>query len=97
MTHDEAARDWSRRLARAWAWLAGLTGLSLVAVLGFGQVEAGAAAAAVALAASYFKARLVLHHFLDLRRADAGWRGFFAAMLAAILGGLMVAYLIPAF
>ncbi len=79
---------------RAWALLVGLTLISLTAVLGFGHSEAGLVAMAVALVASYLKARAVLDHFLDLRRADKGWRGFFSGMLIAILGGLMLTYLI---
>ncbi len=92
---DKAIEDnaaWSRRLTRAWVLLVALTLVSLGAVLGFGATEAGIAAAAVALAASFYKARLVLDHFLDLRRAEGGWRGVFAAMLAVILGGLMATY-----
>jgi hypothetical protein len=96
MQPTESHSDWSRRLARAWMLLVGLTLVSLTAVLGFGHAEAGLPAAAVALVASYFKARAVLDHFLDLRRADKGWRGFFSGMLVAILGGLMATYLIAA-
>ncbi|MEW5727902.1 MAG: cytochrome C oxidase subunit IV family protein [Pseudomonadota bacterium] len=92
---DNAA--WSRRLTRAWLLLVGLTLVSLAAVLGFGASEAGMAAAAVALAAAFYKARLVLDHFLDLRRAEGGWRAFFAAMLAVILGGLMATYVAAAY
>ncbi|MGE5545909.1 MAG: cytochrome C oxidase subunit IV family protein [Solirubrobacterales bacterium] len=88
---------WSRRLTTAWGLLVGLTLVSLTAVLGFGQVEAGLLAAAVALAASFFKARLVLDHFLDLRRAGGQWRGFLSAMLLVILGGLMATYVAAAF
>ncbi|CAA7611996.1 conserved membrane hypothetical protein [Magnetospirillum sp. LM-5] len=96
MTNAESQAEWSRRLVRAWALLVGLTLVSLTAVLVFGHTEAGLVAAAIALVASYFKARAVLDHFLDLRRADKGWRGFFSGMLIVILGGLMVTYLIAA-
>lgn len=82
-----------RRLLAAWGLLVGLTLISLAAVLGFGQTEAGLPAAAVALVASYFKARAVLYHFLDLRQADRGWRVFFSAMLIVLLGGLMATYI----
>lgn len=84
----------SHRLLKAWGLLVGLTLISLVAALGFGQAEGGRVAAAVALAASYLKARAVLDHFMDLRRAGPGWRGVFAGLLLALLGGLMAAALI---
>ncbi|MCA1908786.1 MAG: cytochrome C oxidase subunit IV family protein [Magnetospirillum sp.] len=84
----------SRRLLRAWLLLVGLTLLSLVAVLGFGHSEAGIMAVAVALAASFLKARAVLDHFLDLRRAGSGWRGFFHGSLALILVVLFATYLV---
>lgn len=86
----------SRRLLHAWLLLVGLTLLSLVAVLGFGHSEAGMVAVAVALAASFLKARAVLDHFLDLRRAGAGWRGFFYGSLLFILGVLFVTHVAAA-
>lgn len=89
-SNTRAASD--RRLLSAWALLVGLTALSLTAVLGFGRSEGGLPAAAIALIASYFKARAVLYHFLDLRHADRGWRTFFSAMLVVLLGGLMATY-----
>jgi hypothetical protein len=92
MSETEGKAAWSRRLNRAWLMLVGLTMVSLVAVLGFGTTEAGMAAAGVALAAAFYKARLVLDHFLDQRRAEGSWRAVFAAMLAVILGGLMATY-----
>jgi hypothetical protein len=81
-------------LFRAWLLLVGLTALSLVAVLGLGHSEGGLIPAAVALAASFVKARAVLDHFLGLRHAGKGWRGFFSAMLVVLLGGLMVTYVV---
>lgn len=84
----------SRRLLRAWLLLVGLTLVSLVAVLGFGHSEAGMVAVAVALAASFLKARAVLDHFLDLRQAGSGWRGFFHGSLLFILGVLFATYII---
>lgn len=94
MSQSEDHAAWSRRLLRAWLLLVGLTLVSLVAVLGFGQSEAGLAAVAVALAASFLKARAVLDHFLDLRRAGAGWRGFFYGSLVFILGVLLLTYVV---
>lgn len=88
----ETTTDTSRRLLFAWGLLVGLTLVSLVAVLGFGHGETGLAAAAVALTASYFKARAVLDHFLDLRRAGPGWRHFFSGTLIFLLGCLLATY-----
>lgn len=92
ITHAETCAQTNRRLLRAWGLLVGLTLVSLATVLVFGKGEAGLAAAAVALAASYFKARAVLDHFLDLRRAGKGWRGFFSGMLLVLLGCLLATY-----
>lgn len=92
MSHLETSAQTDRRLLRAWGLLVGLTVVSLSTVLIFGKGEAGLAAAAVALAASYLKARAVLDHFLDLRRADKGWRGFFSGMLVVLLGCLLATY-----
>lgn len=88
----ETQAQTSRRLLRAWGLLVGLTLVSLTVVLGFGHGEAGLAAATVALVASYFKARAVLDHFLDLRRAGKGWRSFFSAMLIVLLACLLATY-----
>jgi hypothetical protein len=81
-----------RRLLLAWGLLVGLTVISLGAVLGLGRAEAGLPAAAIALTASYFKARAVLDHFLDLRHAKGGWRGFFSVFLMVLLGCLLATY-----
>lgn len=100
---NELSAHRSRRLLKAWGLLVGLTLISLVAALGLGQTEGGRVAvftengrvaAAVALAASYLKARAVLDHFMDLRRAGPGWRGVFTGLLLVLLGGLMTAALI---
>lgn len=92
MNNVETAAQTDCRLLRAWGLLVGLTLVSLATVLVFGKGETGLAAAAVALTASYFKARAVLDHFLDLRRADKGWRGFFSGMLVFLLGCLLATY-----
>lgn len=92
MSDCETPAQTDRRLLLAWGLLVGLTLVSLVTVLVFGRGETGLAAAAVALAASYLKARAVLDHFLDLRRADKGWRGFFSGMLLVLLGCLLATY-----
>lgn len=81
-----------RTLFKAWLVLVGLTLMSLAVVLGLGRSEGGLVAAAVALVASYVKARAVLDHFLGLRHAGKGWRGFFSALLMVLLGGLMATY-----
>lgn len=96
MNPCDSPADTNRRLLRAWGLLVGLTVLSLTAVLVFGHSETGLVAAGVALTASYFKARAVLDHFLDLRRADKGWRGFFSAMLIILLVCLMATYVASA-
>ncbi|MBR9970796.1 cytochrome C oxidase subunit IV family protein [Magnetospirillum sulfuroxidans] len=93
MKMRENHQQWSRRLLRAWALLVGLTLVSLVAVLGFGHSEAGLLAVMVALGASFFKARAVLDHFLDLRRAGTGWRSFFYGSLILILLVLLATYI----
>lgn len=90
----ETSLSRSRRLLAAWGVLVGLTVVSLAAALGFGETEGGRIAAAVALAAAYFKARAVLDHFMDLRRAGPGWRGVFSGLLLVILGGLLAAALV---
>lgn len=78
------------RLTRAWAILAGLTVISVATALY--APEHSLIAVGIALAASFIKARQVLDHFLDLRRAGAGWRGFFSAALLLILGVTMVCH-----
>lgn len=92
MTDTASTVETNCRLLRAWGLLVGLTLVSLTAVLVFGHGETGLVAAAVALTASYFKARAVLDHFLDLRRAGKGWRGFFSGMLVVLLGCLLATY-----
>ncbi|MGE5504386.1 MAG: cytochrome C oxidase subunit IV family protein [Actinomycetota bacterium] len=69
------------RLTRAWAILAGLTILSVATAAD----RAGPLVAAVAAAAAFVKARQILDHFLDLRRAGTGWRAFFTILVATIL------------
>jgi len=81
-----------KTLFKAWLVLVGLTLVSLAVVLGLGRSEGGLVAAAVALVAAYVKARAVLDHFLGLRHAGKGWRGFFSALLMVLLGGLMATY-----
>lgn len=93
MKFQENHHQRSRRLLLAWGLLVGLTLVSLVAVLGFGHSEAGLAAVVVALGASFFKARAVLDHFLDLRQAGGGWRGFFYGSLILILVVLLTTYI----
>lgn len=92
MNDGVSTTDNNRRLLLAWGLLVGLTLISLIAVLVFGHGETGLLAAAIALTASYFKARAVLDHFLDLRRAGKGWRGFFSSMLVVLLGCLLATY-----
>ncbi|HZW03259.1 MAG TPA: cytochrome C oxidase subunit IV family protein [Anaerolineaceae bacterium] len=84
-------------LFRTWLLLVGLTLASLAAAFGLERGEGGMIAAAVALVAAYVKCRAVLDHFLGLRTAGAGWRGFFSALLLVLLGGLMATYVASGF
>lgn len=91
MTHEHIS---GRRLLRAWAVLVTLTLISVGAALASGgHQRAGLIPVAVALIASFVKARQVLDHFLDLRRAQGGWRGLFNALLLVILGLCFALYL----
>lgn len=95
MSPTEDPIAWGRRLLRAWAVLAVLTVVSVGGALASGgDHRAGLVSVVVALAASFIKARQVLDHFLDLRRAGAGWRGLFNALLLAILGMCLALYLV---
>ncbi|MDA8232741.1 MAG: cytochrome C oxidase subunit IV family protein [Magnetospirillum sp.] len=90
--HPEDAA-WGRRLFRAWLVLVALTILSVTAaLLGHDDTRLSLAAVLVTLAASFLKARQVLDHFLDLRRAGSGWQAFFTALLVLILGGCLGCY-----
>ena len=89
----EDGRAWGRRLIRAWAILAVLTVVSVGAALVGGlHGRSSLPAVLVALTASFIKARQVLDHFLDLRRAGGGWRAVFTALLLVILGGCLALY-----
>lgn len=91
-TEDLSA--WGRRLTRAWVVLVALTVISVAAaVMGPPDQRASLVSVAVALIASFIKARQVLDHFLDLRRAGSGWRGLFNALLVAVLGLCFALYL----
>lgn len=50
----------------------------------------------IALTAAFFKARVVLDHFLDLRRAGPTWRLTFNALLIGILGPCLIIYIVAA-
>jgi hypothetical protein len=94
MSVMEESGPWGRRLARAWAVLAVLTIVSVAAALAFpDHGRASLISVAVALVAAFIKARQVLDHFLDLRRAGAMWRGTFNALLLVILGLCFALYL----
>ena len=89
----EDGQAWGRRLIRAWTVLALLTVVSTGAALAGGlHGRSSLLAVLVALAASFIKARQVLDHFLDLRRAGSGWRTVFTALLLVILGGCLSLY-----
>lgn len=90
----ETPSAWGRRLNRAWMILGGFTIVSVVAaMLSPSGQRANLLSVVLALAASFIKARQVLDHFLDLRRAGPGWRGVFNGLLALILGICLALYL----
>lgn len=79
------------RLGRAWAIIAILTVASVAAKLAGAHWEGGGTwAGVIAMAAAFVKARQVLDHFLDLRRAGSSWRTFFTLALLAIAGGVVL-------
>lgn len=83
----EDSHAWGRRLLRAWAILATLTLVSVAsAMVAPHDQRVGLVSVSVALVASFIKARQVLDHFLDLRRAGSGWRTGFNVLLLVILG-----------
>jgi caa(3)-type oxidase subunit IV len=85
----------SKRLTRAWLIVVGLTIASVASVMAGSRMESGGQWAAwVAMAAAFVKARQILDHFLDLRRAGDTWRGFFTFALLAIIGGVLLIGLI---
>ena len=79
-----------RRLFTAWVILVALTALSVGVALAGIREGAGKWAGAVAMAVAFVKARQVLDHFLDLRRAGPFWRTFFTAALAGLLSGIVL-------
>lgn len=93
MIPPEDSAAWSRRLLRAWLILAALTILSVGTALAGQGTSLSLVAVLVALGASFVKARQVLDHFLDLRRARGPWRAFFTGLLLVILGGCLGGYL----
>ena len=96
--NSEESCAWGRRLLRAWAVLAILTVASVgTAMVTAGDNRASLISVAVALIASFIKARQVLDHFLDLRRAGGGWRVLFNALLGVILGLCFILYLAASF
>lgn len=87
---------WRRRLLRAWILLIALTLLSIAAAAtGYGLDGAATLGGiTIALTAAFYKARLVLDHFLDLRRAGPNWRLTFNALLIGILGPCLLIYIV---
>lgn len=73
-------------MTRAWLLLVLLTVTSVAAL---GRWESGPLAGALVLGLAWFKVRLVLDHFVGLRRAGA-WR---TGLLALFLGVVIVIYL----
>ncbi|MBF0268770.1 MAG: cytochrome C oxidase subunit IV family protein [Alphaproteobacteria bacterium] len=83
-----------RLLFQTWLILMGLTALSLFS--GRAGVQdpgsLGIAWVVVLLAVTFFKTRLVLMVFLNLKSSTPGWRGFFMAFLLGILLLLLAGY-----
>lgn len=87
-----------KRLATAWLVLMGLTALSVAAAHGGQSYEGkGALALFVLMASAFVKMRQVLEHFLELRKAEGGWRGFFTGMMLLLLGILLALGLVAIF
>lgn len=80
------------RLLKAWLILVGLTIVSVGAGLWL-HIPAKAAGA-IAMVVAVVKARQVLDHFLDLRRAAGPWRAMLTSLLVFIAGGVILIGLI---
>jgi Prokaryotic Cytochrome C oxidase subunit IV len=50
---------------------------------------------AIALVIAFFKVRLVLIHFMELKDAPWGWRAIYEAWVLLVCGALVFLYLIP--
>ena len=80
-----------KRLTQAWLIVVAMTVASVGAAMAGAHVESGGRwASCVAMAAAFIKARQILDHFLDLRRAGKSWRGFFTWALVGIMGGVLL-------
>ncbi|CAO3381651.1 cytochrome C oxidase subunit IV family protein [Azospirillum argentinense] len=80
-------------LTRTWVVLMLLTAVSMWA--GHGGGTLGPLGVGLVLAAATVKADRILTHYLDLHRADGGWRAGFRSLLTllgAALFGIYVLY-----
>lgn len=80
------------RLLKAWLVLVSLTIVSVGA--GLWLHLPAKAAGAIAMVVAVIKARQVLDHFLDLRRAAGPWRTMLTALLMVVAGGIVMIGLI---
>ncbi|MFA7429706.1 MAG: cytochrome C oxidase subunit IV family protein [Rhodospirillaceae bacterium] len=84
-----------RQLVFAWTLLSALTVASMIT----GSLGGGLGGAAIILAVTIFKARQILHVYLNLRASTTGWRTLFTALIVLILGivlsGLWLAQVLP--
>ena len=75
----------ARTLFIVWLVLMGLT----LATMIFGRVSGagslGLLLMAVLMTVTWFKSRLILLYYLDLRSADGIWRGFFGAFIMIVV------------
>lgn len=86
----------TRRLVIVWAVLIGLTALTGFAGRVTGQANLTVVFLALLGIVSMIKARLILAHYLDLRRAP-GWNRAFGAVLYALIVLVYGLSVIPAF
>ncbi|MDQ2104340.1 cytochrome C oxidase subunit IV family protein [Azospirillum isscasi] len=71
-------------LTRTWTILVLLTAVSLWAGRGGSGGSLGPLGAGLVLAAANFKADQILTHYLDLQRAESGWRTLFRVLLTLL-------------
>ncbi|MEX3007834.1 cytochrome C oxidase subunit IV family protein [Hoeflea sp. TYP-13] len=81
-------------LWRSWGWLLALSFGSTAAALAVDTGDAGHVAGAAILMLAYFKARLILSHYLGLAEAPFWLRGFNLA-IGLFMALLLALYLIP--
>jgi hypothetical protein len=76
----------NRLLVRVWAALASATVLSWATADGGPPAKA---AGVVVLSVAAFKARLVIHHYMEIGRGSRGWEWFFVVWVLGVTGSLV--------